>query len=208
MKRIYYHTLIPVLMAVLLFSCKTRPEITTPSNEIPGSIARPESPASQGDKGQKLRDAAFAGNEEEVGKLLKAKTPVNSTDEDGRTALMLAAYNGYTGVVRLLLAAGSKVDLQDGKGRTALMYASTGAFPETVSLLLNQGADPNLIDTEDHFTALMFGAAEGQVEVVRILLQFHADPSMVDVDGDRAITFATNNKHTGVVDILKKESGK
>ena len=47
---------------------------------------------------------------------------VNSTDGEGRTALMVAAGAGYASIVDRLLEAGAE-DRADARGRTALMAA-------------------------------------------------------------------------------------
>jgi ankyrin repeat protein len=52
----------------------------------------------------------------------------------------------------------------------------------------------------------MFAAAEGHIDVVRILLEYNADPSLEDIDGDTAETFARQNGHSEVADLLKSET--
>jgi ankyrin repeat protein len=150
-----------------------------------------------------LRDAAARGNIQGVLEVLGKGADVNTSDELGRTALMLAGFDGHTEIVRLLLRKGAQVDLRDSSGRTALMYSSSGPFPETIKLLLDWKADPNLIDNVEQWTALMFAAGEGQLEVVKILLEHGADPSLKDVDGDTALNFAQRNGHARVVSLLK-----
>jgi ankyrin repeat protein len=87
-------------------------------------------------------------------------------------------------------------------GRTALLYAATGPFPETVRILLDKGAEPNVIDSDEHFTPLMHAAAEGNLDVVKILLEAGSDPSLKDVDGDNAASFARQAGHVQVADYL------
>ena len=50
--------------------------------------------------------------------LVEASADMNLTDNDGRTALMLAADWGHVEVVRLLVDAGADKDLADKDGRT------------------------------------------------------------------------------------------
>jgi len=150
-----------------------------------------------------LRDAAARGQIQEVRAALERGADVNTADELGRTALMLAAFDGHTAIVHLLLSKGAQVNIRDSSGRTALMYSSSGPFPETVKLLLDWKADPNLVDYAEKWSALMFAAGEGQLEVVKILLKHDADPSLKDVDGDTAWTFAQRNDHAEVANLLK-----
>ncbi len=147
-------------------------------------------------------EAALSGYKDGLVLLLDKGTDVNIKDEEGRTALMYASFNGHTGIMQELLNRNASVDLRDVNGRTALMLASSGPFPEAVRLLLDHGADPNLVDTEEHFSALMYAAAEGQLEVIKVLLKYHADPKLKDIDGDDASTFARNNGHAEVVNYL------
>ena len=72
--------------------------------------------------------------------------------------------------------------------------------------VLQQPAEIDVADSEEHFTALMYAAAEGQLEVVRLLLDHGADAALKDVDGDTAETFARNNGHTEVADLILSSS--
>jgi ankyrin repeat protein len=150
-----------------------------------------------------LHEAAFAGNVEEVRRLLEEGTAVDVVDPEGRTALMWASFNGHTAVDALLLEKGAAVNARETNGRTALMYASSGPFAGTVGLLLEKGADANLQGSAEGFTALMTAAAEGQAEVVRVLLAYGADPDLEDVDGDTAESFAIQKGHAQVVVVLR-----
>ncbi len=157
-------------------------------------------------EGISIHKAALDGNSGDIDRILAAGANADSADANGRTPLMYAAFNGYMGIMEKLIMHGAFVNRCDSFGRTALMYASSGPFPEAVRLLLKNQADPNIADKEEHFTALMYAASEGQAEVVRILLTFNADPSMKDIDGDNALTFARNNGHATVADLLEKGS--
>ena len=149
-----------------------------------------------------LHEAAFAGNLDEVKRLLEEGTAVDVPDLEGRTALMWASFNGHTAVNALLLENGAAINAREVNGRTALMYASSGPYPETVELLLEKGADVNVQGTAEGFTALMTAAAEGQVEVVLVLLAYGADPDAKDADGDTAESLAKQNGHPQVVAAL------
>jgi ankyrin repeat protein len=151
-----------------------------------------------------FRQAAHDGNLEQVKAFLNQGGDYNAIDEGGQTALMFAAFNGHSEIVLLLIEAGAEIDQRDKTGRTALLYGSTGPFPETVKILLDQGADPNLVDSDEHFSPLMHAAAEGQLEVVKVLLANGADPSLKDVDGDDAASFASQSGHQQVVDYLNE----
>jgi ankyrin repeat protein len=176
----------------------------------------PESPADRATQSETVAppvdtagflEASLAGELETVQAAIEAGMDVAATDEQQRTALLLAAFNGHTPVIKLLLEHGALVEHRDAVGRTALMYAATGANGKTVRWLLENGAEPNAVDTGEGFTALMHAAAEGQLEVVTILLQHNADSTVTDVDGDTASDFATRNGHTEIVQLLTRAPG-
>ncbi len=147
--------------------------------------------------------AALDGDITAVRQVLSGSLNIDTLDEDGRTALMYAAYNGHTDIARILIEKGADVNLTDPNKRTALMFASSGPSPETVKLLLEHNADPDLTDMPEHFTALMYAAAEGHLNNVRILLTHKANPKLKDIDGDDAATFASNNNHEEIADLIK-----
>jgi len=198
-KYIYY---LGICILLSLSGCQSKKSVQ--EEKDPAQGATPPSLAISSEvKEQSLRNAALEGQFEVIENLLREDINVNAADPDGRTALMLSAFNGHSGIVALLINKGAETALVDGFGRTALHYASTGPFLPTVEFLLKNGADPNVVDSEEHFTALMFAAAEGHIDVVKILLEYHADPSLKDIDGDTAESFARQNGHEEVADLLE-----
>lgn len=151
---------------------------------------------------QQLMEAAYRGQLEQVKQLVLKGAEIDAADPENRTSLMWASFNGHTAVVDYLLQKGASLESKDSNGRTALMYASSGPFAETVALLLGKGADANVQGTLEGFTSLMTAAAEGQVEVVRLLLEHGADSALKDQDGDTARSFALENGHSAVVELL------
>lgn len=150
-----------------------------------------------------FRTAAHDGQLEQVEALLKKGVACDAVDQDGHTALMFAAFNGHSEIVIYLLDAGAEIDKRDYLDRTALLYSSTGPFPETVKILLDRGADPNVVDSDEHFSPLMHASAEGHLEVVKVLIAYGADKSLKDVDGDDAASFAAQSGYMQVVEYLK-----
>ena len=149
-----------------------------------------------------LHQAALDGDLNAVEKALESGANVNGVDEEARTALMFAAFNGHSDIVLALLKAEAGIDRRDLMGRTSLLYAATGPFPETVRILLDKGAEPNVVDSDEHFSPLMHAAAEGNLDVVKVLLEWKADPTLMDVDGDDAASFARQGGHIEVANYL------
>lgn len=151
-----------------------------------------------------FRQAAHDGDLEQVKAFLKQGINYNAIDEGGQTALMFAAFNGHSEIVILLIETGAVINQRDSLGRTALLYGSTGPFPETVKILLDRGADPNLVDSDEHFSPLMHAAAEGHLDVVKVLTAHGADQTLRDVDGDDAVSFALQSGHLEVAEYLNE----
>jgi ankyrin repeat protein len=82
--------------------------------------------------------AIHTGNKKTVALLLNhgADKIINVGDQDGNTALMLAAEAGMASIVRLLLEAGADTSIRNKAGKTALHQVNQLAFPETTELLM------------------------------------------------------------------------
>lgn len=74
---------------------------------------------------------------------VEAGIPVDMSDDEGDSLLMLAAYHGHPGTVGALLALGADPDRRNGRGRTSLADAVFMAESEVVRVLLCAGADPD-----------------------------------------------------------------
>lgn len=70
-----------------------------------------------------LREAARAGQTPEVERLIAQGAAIDARDNQGRTALMLAAANGQTATVQKLLALGANPALLDHEGLNAAQQA-------------------------------------------------------------------------------------
>lgn len=67
--------------------------------------------------------------------------PPDSSNFEGRTALMLAAMHGHRDVALALLGAGADPNVRDKEGSTALLKAVRNAHDSIVSLLRSCGAE-------------------------------------------------------------------
>lgn len=81
---------------------------------------------------------------------------------------------------------------------TALTLACCGGFLEVADFLIKAGADIELGAS----TPLMEAAQEGHLELVRYLLESAADVHAQTQTGDTALTYACENGHTDVADLL------
>lgn len=135
-----------------------------------------------------LMDAIIKGDNEKVNELIARGANLDEQDEQGWTALQLAAAYGRTEIVNALLAAQPPADpnIRNSIGRTALMYAAALGYTAIVKALLDNDAKPNAAshDSEDASetgwmlegeTALMLAAWSGHSDIIRLLINADAD---------------------------------
>jgi hypothetical protein len=153
-----------------------------------------------------LIEAVQDGNAAGVKALLQIGADFNEQDEQGRSALMLAACHGYTEIARLLLAEGADANGCRSNGMTPLMYAANGNHAETARLLVESGADVNAAD-DSNWTALHHAAqfTDG-AEIMRLLIERGARTGVMTTDGDTAMSIAQARNcgnHGETVQLLK-----
>ena len=120
-----------------------------------------------------LMQAALHSKPEILQLIIDRGADVNVRDNDGMTALMLAA--GDPVKVKLLLAHGADVHAKSKLGRTALLLASAYAGNrDAVAAMLNAGADVNFSD-QRNWSALVLAARTGDTELVGYLIEAGAD---------------------------------
>ncbi|XP_034268303.1 photoreceptor ankyrin repeat protein isoform X2 [Pantherophis guttatus] len=121
--------------------------------------------------------ACFRGFKDIV--ILLSKCPyidVNHQDNDGNTAVMVAAQAGYITILNYLLNyyPGVDIEMQDDRGLTALMKAAVRGKNDCIAALLMAGADLAVVDPVKGKTAQEWAAMSGCFETImriRILLQ-------------------------------------
>ncbi|CAL1537868.1 unnamed protein product [Lymnaea stagnalis] len=125
--------------------------------------------------------------------LLKYGSNINSSNDDGRTALMVGSeIEGTLGILKLLVDNGADINLRDTDGNAALHRAVHSGRTENVKLLLESGADVNLRDaigsTPLHYAMESCGASES----LNILLEHGADVNAQDNQGNTPLMILSN----------------
>ncbi|KAM4698108.1 ankyrin repeat and SAM domain-containing protein 4B [Rhinophrynus dorsalis] len=96
------------------------------------------------------------------------KKDVNTTDGDGMTPTLLAAYHGHLDVLELLCHRGGDANKSDIWGNTPLHHAAENGHASCVSFLVNFGANIFALDNKFR-TPLDVAAIKERTECVRIL---------------------------------------
>ena len=126
-----------------------------------------------------LLEAVTAGNNEAVEFLLQLETVnIDHTNEEGKTALMLACERGQEDIVHSLLSAGANVNVKDNSGVTALQMTTTITLRKLFTtymkpdvVLLNQWVEP-LVDWQS-FGLLLPGITHQDITTIEQLSTEH-----------------------------------
>lgn len=112
--------------------------------------------------------AANDGDLPAVQTFLSQGADVNAMDDNGKTALIAAAFKNHTEVVNFLLENGADVNAKNNSGKTALIVAAFKGYTDVVKLLLEKGADTN-VKANNGDTALTVAEKNGHIEIVHLL---------------------------------------
>jgi ankyrin repeat protein len=110
--------------------------------------------------------------------LLQAGADASIVNNEGNSALMLAAARDMPVLIPALVKAGADVDAR-GRDGTALGVAADKGRTAVAKALLEAGADPDQ-GSKDNRTPLMKAAARDHVEIITLLLAYCAHPDAVD----------------------------
>jgi hypothetical protein len=99
-------------------------------------------PTNLSELNRELQDASQRGDVSAVLSLLARGADADSAGEEGRDAVINAAWRGRNRIVQILLQRGATTDLADDSGRTPLIWAAINGHDNVVSDLLKSGAIP------------------------------------------------------------------
>ena len=147
--------------------------------------------------------AAFEGHLEICKWYVKNIGKVNSTNDDGWTAVHFAANNGQVEIFNYLLKNGSNLYVKDHLGHTTLHLAAEGGSLKVCKLIVEvyKGIDINAKDI-DGWTALHFASEKGELETVKFLFRSGGDLNSISNEGDTPLHSATQYGHTEVVKFI------
>ncbi|KAJ5247393.1 hypothetical protein N7468_002376 [Penicillium chermesinum] len=151
--------------------------------------------------------------------LLDAGASPDSTDKEGRTALMTAAWKNHADVLQLLIMRGAnivelllrtecEVDATDELGRTPLHWACATGNRRLVELLLcradGKKADIDAAEQRGK-TALHIAVIHGRVEIVQLLIAHQAAVNACSDGAWTPLHNACDNGNKAIVQILLRE---
>ncbi|GHD19748.1 ankyrin repeat domain-containing protein [Nocardiopsis kunsanensis] len=91
----------------------------------------------------RMFDHARQGQTQTLDAHLRAGLPVNLTNDQGNTLLMLAAHHGHPDTVATLITHGADLDRLNDHGHSPLSSAVFQGRSTIVALLTHHGADPD-----------------------------------------------------------------
>ena len=118
---------------------------------------------------------------------------------------MIAAEKGFeSGMQALLKYPGIDLDKKDKNGNTALMLALKGGNKRSINSFIDYLGGVNAV-VADGKTLLMIAAEKGYLRGIEVLLQTPGiDIKQKDPSGRTVIEIAAENKHFGLLPLLRK----
>ncbi|MFC5384551.1 ankyrin repeat domain-containing protein [Aquamicrobium segne] len=126
-----------------------------------------------------LHDAAGKNNAALVTRLLAEGTKIDSRNDSGATALLVATHANAVDAARVLIEAGADVNAKDNIHDSPYLYAGARGHLDILKLTLAHGAD--LKSTNRYGgTALIPASERGHVETVKTLIEAGSDVDHVN----------------------------
>jgi ankyrin repeat protein len=79
--------------------------------------------------------ASLQGRTDVVAALLDGRAPIETTDVEGNTPLMLAAREGRADTVKLLLSRGARAGARNNDGQSAQDMAVAAGYPKVAAMI-------------------------------------------------------------------------
>lgn len=151
------------------------------------------------EKNATLPYVAMKGNEKLMKYLLESGRNPNEPDNNGRTALHIAAAEGYTKCVETLLEHGANANSRDLEGRVPLWEAIHGRNDGIAQVLWDKGAR---LSNGDEGRFLCMAAQRSDIQLLLALLKYGADINAPNKYGVTALHAAISENRLEVVNFL------
>eukprot|EP00961_Rhodomonas_salina_P193156 2606884-Rhodomonas_salina.1 len=133
--------------------------------------------------------------------LLSSVEEIDATNDDGQTALSMAAQNAADELVAAICGAGAAVGSLDSSGWNALHHAARAGSAPCVEILLANKAEVNS-RTYSGNTSLMLAANENHLAAMSTLLVGGAEIDLQNTKGWTALMTAAQKGYTSIVEEL------
>ncbi|KAM5163478.1 kinase D-interacting substrate of 220 kDa isoform 1-T2 [Mantella aurantiaca] len=148
------------------------------------------------------------GNIAALKALLEKCKDMDERNENGQTALMIAAEQGNLEMVQELLSKGANCNLEDVDNWTAIVSAAKEGQLEIVRELLDSNANLEHRDMGG-WTSLMWASYKGHSAVVELLLSKGANPNITGLQYNvYPIIWAAGRGHSDIVKLLLEYEAK
>lgn len=173
-------------------------------------------------------EAAETGNDEVLAARIKEGRDVNQKDENGNTALHLAARRGSAKCVKLLLKAGADATVTDADGKTADQLTKSDKARKLITKAISarqaelkiceqiiagnldplhkkmksKDFNPNMLDGENKLSVLMLVCAHGDADTVTRLIKAGAKPNFVSTDSRPVLHKAILRNNADIIKAL------
>ncbi len=142
-----------------------------------------------------MLQGASEGNFALVKRSLENRAEVDIKNEEGETALILAAWYGSPEIVSLLLENGANVNAQDKDGYTAIAKAASlgvGRHYEITEILIQASANVN-IKTKEGKSPFLLAILNGHTDLGNVLKEAGAkeEPNFIGRDADKELLSAS-----------------
>ncbi|XP_075241022.1 transient receptor potential cation channel subfamily A member 1 homolog isoform X2 [Convolutriloba macropyga] len=151
-----------------------------------------------------LHKAASYNREKAIEFLLQNGANIDAVDEDGYTALLVAAYKGHEAVTEQLLNAKADASVVDSLGKNLLhMVAETESVP-LAKKLLEKSDVKDLLSERDQVgnTPLHVAARNGTAEMLRVFYDKGGDITMKNEDEQTVLHLAADYGRTTAVKLI------
>src|SRR3989344_4172665 len=156
-----------------------------------------------------LIDASFAGQSDEVKKLVKAGADINYISPDLNyvyvpTALHQAIFHKDMELIRFLVENGAETNIATNACSPPLHWAVSAESEQLVQYLLDNGASPNKVSLGWNVTPLMKAVTQNSLEIVSILVTLGANVLAINKCGLSAFDIAIKNGNAKIFEFLAR----